>query len=650
MADIAGAAEEDEAARLRREREEAMERMLLQGEQDHQAADNNNGQDDGGGVGGGNAEMMQQGNNNNDNLMQQGRGQDQQQNEENDFNPLPQGFGSTAANNNNNKGLSYTTTSFCLAFVTLWYALRTREQWYLALVYLGSSKVAYCVLGNALVAFAVVTFDVTTKLFLGGLRVLEAEGLQDFFRWNVTETCLALTMFRSELTITVAIQFLALVLVKCLHHVTVLREQHLRMTDDAVRGASWNANVPVVPWHHVKVLLMLVVLQSLDLVAVQYTAEDLLNTGPSVSILFAFEAAILLVSAWSAILLWYIHVTDGLLHFWHDQHFRIGQVLIHPWKEYKATLTFAVELQAQAVQFLFYLAFFGFVMTYYGMPINLFREVYVSFMALKERLWAFLKYRRLMASMNRFATPTEEQLEEAGRICIICRDEMTLHDCKALPVCQHMFHKSCLREWLTQQQSCPTCRSDIASMEARQAAAAAANQRQQPEEEPAAAPPDQQQPQPTEESNSAEDTTTPAVEEQAGSPEPERANLSRGVPAPAQAPETPAPSLPPQETKTPAHSHKKVRFSVEKRDPTLVFPALYRVVRERGADVWNVDNYPPSVIRRLSFGAVVFGKDIQGIEMKGEMSDFVEIPDGWVSDDAVVRVFDQWNHRGTMKR
>ena len=391
---------------------------------------------------------------------------------------------------------------------------------------------------------------------------------------------------------------------------------------------------------------MLVLLQSLDLVAVQYTAEDLLNTGPSVSILFAFEAAILLVSAWSSILLWYIHVTDGLLHFWHDQHFTIGHMLIHPWKEYKATLTFAVELQAQAVQFLFYLAFFGFVMTYYGMPINLFREVYVSFMALKERLWAFLKYRRLMASMNRFETPTEEQLDQAGKVCIICRDEMTLHDCKALPVCQHLFHKSCLREWLTQQQSCPTCRADIASMEAqqasRQAAAAAANHRQQQEEEPAAPP--QQQPTDT---NAAEDTTPPAGE-QGDAPEPERTNQSGSVAVAAQVPTDPAPSGPVEETKQaplsePAGSTKKVRFSSGRKDPTLVFPALYRVVRERGTEVWNMDTNPPSVIRRLPFGVVVFGQDMQGIELQGETVDCVEIPDGWVSDDAVLRVYDQLN-------
>ena len=464
---------------------------------------------------------------------------------------------------------------------------------------------------------------------------------------KVTETCLALTMFRQELTINVAVQFLLLVLVKCLHHVAVLREQHLRMTDDGVRGATWNERVPIVPWHHCKVLLMLFLLQSVDLLAVQYTAADLLNDGPSVSILFAFEAAILLVSAWSSILLWYIHVTDGLLHFWHDEQYSLGHMLLHPWKEIKATLTFAVELQAQAVQFLFYLAFFGFVMTYYGMPINLFREVYVSFMALKERLWAFMKYRRLMASMNRFATPTAEQLEEAGRVCIICRDEMTLHDCKALPVCQHLFHKSCLREWLTQQQSCPTCRSDIASMEAqlvtRQAAAAAANQRQQEEPQPV-----EQQTQPPvaePETEAAQDAMPPRQEEAKDDSEravegaptnqtPGRQESPAAAVSPTAYPNSGAPPTP--STASP----RKLYFSTDKdtpREPALVFPALYRVVRERGAVVWNTENQ--SIVRRIPLGVVLFGRDLQTLTIAGETGDYVQIPDGWVEDDAVLRVY-----------
>ena len=76
---------------------------------------------------------------------------------------------------------------------------------------------------------------------------------------------------------------------------------------------------------------------------------------------------------------------------------------------------------------------------------------------------------------------SEEELDRLGRTCIICREQMDLSGgCKKLP-CGHAFHTHCLREWLVQQQTCPTCRSDIVAGEKRlkkqrerEAAAAAA--------------------------------------------------------------------------------------------------------------------------------------------------------------------------------
>lgn len=344
--------------------------------------------------------------------------------------------------------LSYVSTSFLVAFAMFFYALRTRQQWYLALVYLSSSKWAYIVLGNALVATLISIFSLVTNAFLNGLRLHEAEGLGDFFRWNITETCLALTMFRSELNVKTGILFLILVLAKSLHWVVELREQHLRMTQEAVvvhPTTGW----PGLQWPHLKLFICSMMLQLCDVLAVMQCSSDIVKHGPSVSILFAFEGAILLVSVMSSILLWYLHVLDGLFHYVHEttQPGNMFHGWIHPWKDYKATLIFAVEVQAQAAKFFFYVTFFAIVMTYYGLPINLFREVYMSFQSLKQRISAFGKYRQLMASMNRFDNPTEEELEEAGSTCIICRDEMTVVTTKRLPGCGHLFHKSCLRDW-----------------------------------------------------------------------------------------------------------------------------------------------------------------------------------------------------------
>jgi hypothetical protein len=236
--------------------------------------------------------------------------------------------------------------------------------------------------------------------------------------------------------------------------------------------------------NHTSIIMFFILLQGIDMYIIQHCINHILNAGqPSVKILFAFEAAILLVSTYCHVILYVLHVIDCSIQYGHDiLENAVAKRLLHPWKEYKATFIFAIELQAQAINFLFYCTFFCIVLTFYGLPINLFREVYMSFMKLKERLTSFIHYRQLMASMNRFRTATDEELNESGRTCIICRDEMTSgHDCKRLPVCNHTFHKSCLREWLVQQQSCPTCRADIAAMEAletsRSATANAATQR-----------------------------------------------------------------------------------------------------------------------------------------------------------------------------
>lgn len=567
--------------------------------------------------------------------------------------------------------LSYVSTSFLVAFAMLFYALRSRQQWYLALVYLSSSKWAYIVLGNALVATLMSIFSITTNVFLNGLRLHEAEGLGDFFRWNVTETCLALTMFRSELDVKTGVLFLILVLAKCLHWVFELREQHLRMTEEAV-VAHASTGWPGIQWPHLKLFMGLILFQLLDILAVIECGMTIMKTGPSVAILFAFEGAILLVSVMSAILLWYLHVLDGLFHFAHEktQPGDFFHKWIHPWKDYKATLVFAVEVQAQAAKFFFYVSFFGIVMTYYGLPINLFREVYMSFQALKQRVTAFGKYRQLMANMDRFKNPSEEELEEAGLTCIICRDDMTVDTSKRLPGCGHLFHKSCLREWLVQQQSCPTCRGDITEMQERQRQRDAAEElqrqlderQQQQNEERDTTPVDETSPQ-----DAPDGSTVPDLLERK-----EESQLS-------QVDEAPRPKDPPKYSNpsTSATAPKPVTKSVELNEPLRLdgddrkraairrekhvrilpphvriadadplrnekaaFPAFYRVSEDDGASVYNNGDAITFEIRKVPFGVIVLGTELswRSVDEDGSNVLMVRLPDGWVKDSQLERV------------
>ncbi|KAL7542060.1 hypothetical protein ACHAXR_011493 [Thalassiosira sp. AJA248-18] len=464
--------------------------------------------------------------------------------------------------------LRYTPISILAAGLLLHHTLRTRQQFYLALVYLQSSKLAYILLGNAIIACAVSTFSVVTKLFLdGGLRPNERDAIGEHMRWDVTETCLALTIFRSELDVLTAIMFLSLVIMKCLHWSIELRGGHLRMTEEVFvypdeededndannvgtentspsrrSKKSWYRRMPHLRLTHIRYYTLVNILLFLDIFAVAHCALSVATHGPSVDILFGFESAILLVSGLSALGSYHLHVIDGMMgvlhHFAEGEHHHVpvggmaeqedegeapaaveeggdGQQeqaqeqlqqqqqegvesnnqqdaasstnrppvaapksfaktlverLANPWRDHRATLSFAIELQAQAAKFLFYVVFFAIVFTYYGMPINIFREVYVSFQNLRRRLIAFNTYRRLTHNMDkRFESiKDEEELDRLGHTCIICRDTMDLTGgCKKLPGCGHAFHTHCLREWLVQQQTCPTCRADIAANEAR---------------------------------------------------------------------------------------------------------------------------------------------------------------------------------------
>jgi E3 ubiquitin-protein ligase synoviolin len=273
-----------------------------------------------------------------------------------------------------------------------------------------------------------------------------------------------------------------------------------------------------------------------------------------------------------------------------------------------------------------YVTFFGVVLTYYGLPINLFREVYMSFQSLKSRLLAFAKYRKLMASMNRFENIfNEEELDQVGRTCIICRDDMTLGDCKKLPGCGHAFHKCCLRDWLVQQQTCPTCRGDISAMEAR---ARQEQQRQAAAEVVAAgaaaaleAPLHQEQELQGDHVQPLHPPRTAPVE---GAP------LSGAAADPARvAREVPGVLANRTRKSTPAE------FPLETPLDQHIFPGLYQVSAADGARVIRDDGTVHRLILNDT-GVVVTGSKWQVVKLEDdtkEMRFFLQVPDGWIPEN-----------------
>ncbi|VDK88629.1 unnamed protein product, partial [Onchocerca ochengi] len=87
------------------------------------------------------------------------------------------------------------------------------------------------------------------------------------------------------------------------------------------------------------------------------------------------------------------------------------------------------------------------------------RSFYKSFLARIER---HIKYKRICKYIDvHYQKATQIELENLTDCCAICWEKM--ESARKLP-CSHFFHEWCLRNWLEQDNSCPTCRLALPSL------------------------------------------------------------------------------------------------------------------------------------------------------------------------------------------
>ncbi|RWS29005.1 E3 ubiquitin-protein ligase AMFR-like isoform X1, partial [Leptotrombidium deliense] len=81
------------------------------------------------------------------------------------------------------------------------------------------------------------------------------------------------------------------------------------------------------------------------------------------------------------------------------------------------------------------------------------------FYEIKRRIRKHKNYLQVVRLMEaNFPMATLEELQKNSDDCAICWDKM--ETARKLPCC-HLFHNSCLRSWLEQDTSCPTCRTSL---------------------------------------------------------------------------------------------------------------------------------------------------------------------------------------------
>ena len=214
---------------------------------------------------------------------------------------------------------------------------------------------------------------------------------------------------------------------------------------------------------------------------------------------------------------------------------------------------------------------------------------------------------------TKFHTVTsEEELEECGHVCIICRDAMKVGDgCKKLPGCGHIFHPYCLKGWLMQQQTCPTCRRDIVK---------ASRELSADNAPPAEANAEVEQPPEREQLTETEHSATPATEV--------TTETTREVKTHETLPET--------HNDTVSSTEKSIQL-----DDSPAFPCFYKITNPQGANVYTLEQR--DLVRNVPFEKLILCTEIKWwrpSEEKGQGvgNMMLKMPDGWVKDKDVGRI------------
>ncbi|KAI8903683.1 hypothetical protein DFJ77DRAFT_281081 [Powellomyces hirtus] len=345
-----------------------------------------------------------------------------------------------------------------------------RGQFFTACIHLTRSSASLMVLLNMGLYLTVVLGKALQRLFFGQLRAMEVEHLYERSWFAVTETCLAMTIFRDQFDIRFIMLFAFLLLVKIFHWII----------QDRVDFMEQSAN-PSVGWH-VRMQTIMGIMCVVDLAMVLYSVQYTTTKGPSMMIIFGFEYTILLSLVLSTFVKYLLHSYD----LRRDR----------PWEE-KSMYIFYVDLMHDLEKLITYFCFFGIVVYYYSLPLHIVRDLYMTLRSFVGRCRDLVQYRRATANMNeRYPDATADDLAATDRVCIICREDMEIAPgapnvegagadapaagavAAARPAghpdtpkklhCGHIFHFHCLRSWLERQQSCPTCRRSVLEQPAAQ--------------------------------------------------------------------------------------------------------------------------------------------------------------------------------------
>ncbi|CAI7648629.1 unnamed protein product [Penicillium glandicola] len=411
---------------------------------------------------------------------------------------------------------AYAGASVVLATGVFLKALHQRSNFYSACVYLSQSSANLMILTNLCLLVTGFVLFWLQRLLYGPLRPIETEQLYERAWFAVTETCLAMTIFRGELGGWFLVMFISLLVGKVWGWIGEGRVEFLEQQPPA------NPRL-----FHTRLALSLVLTVLFDAFMLRYCVHTVITQArPDMMVMFGFEFAILAILSTSTLLRYVIALTEisitrqqikAKMQERRDEirvarveaireHARAGatsppdnlpdendinemEIDVPGWEE-KGRWVFYLDLLTDLLKLVIYLTFFGILLTFYGLPIHILRDVVVTIRSFARRIMDFMRYRNATRDMHqRYPDATAEEVSRED-VCIICREEMIpVQPAQPQPAadvagqpeprpaagtqrvpdrlrpkklpCGHILHFSCLRSWLERQQNCPTCRRPV---------------------------------------------------------------------------------------------------------------------------------------------------------------------------------------------
>jgi E3 ubiquitin-protein ligase synoviolin len=382
-----------------------------------------------------------------------------------------------------------------MANIVLMRAYYERPNFYSAAVYISQSTGSLMFLVNLMLIVAASFGYGLQRLFYGPLRPIETEQLYDKAWFAVSETLLAMTIFRDDIGMWFFTMFLCLLAGKVWQWIGEGRVEFLEQQPPA------NPKL-----FHIRLMSSLLLSVAFDIFMMQYCIDSILSEArPGVMVMFGFEYILLAIASVSTLLRYALSLIEIFVtqrqEKAREEARRVAseqarqqaaadgaeppaeveddedEADVPGWEE-KGRWVFYLDLATDAIKTFVYLGFFFILMTFYGIPIHIMRDLFMTVRSLVKRINDFIQYRNATRDMNtRYPDATAEELERENT-CIVCREEMRpwvqpgadgaqpgrrmdeRQRPKKLP-CGHILHFGCLRSWLERQQVCPTCRRPV---------------------------------------------------------------------------------------------------------------------------------------------------------------------------------------------